>query len=105
MVSPNSFRSRQMRRNSAEGSLATTLYCCSGISMCSLSICISFKSKSAMRSSSPPSHWKFTLSAPLPPHLKRVVRAAHLQDLGKRVHVHPEGGGTLALELREGGLA
>jgi len=32
--------------------------------MCSLSICINFKSKSAMRSS-PPSHWKLTLSAPL----------------------------------------
>mmetsp|Transcript_143825 Transcript_143825/g.365062 ORF Transcript_143825/g.365062 Transcript_143825/m.365062 type:complete len:262 (-) Transcript_143825:57-842(-) len=65
MVSPNSFKSRQMRRNSAEGSLATTLYCCSGISMCSLSICINFKSKSAIRSSSPPSHWKLTLSEPL----------------------------------------
>merc|ERR1712124_225619 len=33
------------------------------ISMCSLSICISFRSKSAMRSSSPLSHWKFNVSA------------------------------------------
>mmetsp|Transcript_44045 Transcript_44045/g.69763 ORF Transcript_44045/g.69763 Transcript_44045/m.69763 type:complete len:205 (+) Transcript_44045:170-784(+) len=63
IVSPNSFKSRHTLRNSAEGNFATTLYCCSGISMCSLSICISFSSKSAIRSSSPLSHWKFTVSA------------------------------------------
>mmetsp|Transcript_5693 Transcript_5693/g.11623 ORF Transcript_5693/g.11623 Transcript_5693/m.11623 type:complete len:260 (+) Transcript_5693:161-940(+) len=63
IVSPNSLRSLQIFWNSAEGSFAVTLYCCSGISMCSDSICISFKSKSAMRSSSPLSHWKFTVSA------------------------------------------
>merc|ERR1719220_1058454 len=64
-VSPNSLRSLQIFWNSEEGNLTTTLYCCSGISMCSLSICISFKSKSAMRSSPPLSHWKPTVSAPL----------------------------------------
>mmetsp|Transcript_7942 Transcript_7942/g.22005 ORF Transcript_7942/g.22005 Transcript_7942/m.22005 type:complete len:212 (-) Transcript_7942:173-808(-) len=64
IVSPNSRKSRQIRWNSDDGSFTTTLYCCSGISMCSLSICINFKSKSAMRSS-PPSHWKLTVSAPL----------------------------------------
>mmetsp|Transcript_14988 Transcript_14988/g.41061 ORF Transcript_14988/g.41061 Transcript_14988/m.41061 type:complete len:252 (-) Transcript_14988:63-818(-) len=82
MVSPNSFRSLQIFWNSEEGSLAVTLYCCSGISMCSLSICMSFRSKSAMRSSSPLSHWKFTVSASalhrslresLGPHIFRIL--------------------------------
>merc|ERR1719515_429952 len=63
MVSPNSLRSLQIFKNSEDGNFATTLYCCSGISMCSLSICINLSSKSAIRSSSPLSHWKLTVSA------------------------------------------
>mmetsp|Transcript_38236 Transcript_38236/g.76940 ORF Transcript_38236/g.76940 Transcript_38236/m.76940 type:complete len:242 (+) Transcript_38236:124-849(+) len=63
IVSPNSFRSLQIFWNSDDGNLAVTLYCCSGISMCSDSMDINFRSKSAMRSSSPLSHWKLTVSA------------------------------------------
>mmetsp|Transcript_56743 Transcript_56743/g.160093 ORF Transcript_56743/g.160093 Transcript_56743/m.160093 type:complete len:254 (-) Transcript_56743:83-844(-) len=82
IVSPNSFRSRQIFWNSAEGSFAVTLYCCSGISMCSLSICINFSWNSAMRSSSPLSHWKvtesasfchFSFSESLWPHIFRIL--------------------------------
>mmetsp|Transcript_127873 Transcript_127873/g.272695 ORF Transcript_127873/g.272695 Transcript_127873/m.272695 type:complete len:205 (+) Transcript_127873:195-809(+) len=81
IVSPNSLRSRQIFWNSDEGNFATTLYCCSGISMCSLSICMSFNSNSLILSSSPLSHWKLiasesawerNFSESLGPHILRI---------------------------------
>ena len=66
--------------------------------MCSLSIYINSKTKSAMRSS-PPSHWKLTASAPSCHRNFSVSLVLRIFNLRQGLHVHARRYRLLALEL------